>query len=147
MVRRALRWESDGLGDRYLLGLRDDHGLGHDDGVCLLFRQGADDSLSLRPADFERLVQVLVHDELQRPSEGQRRGRLVRLFIGEGGPENLREPAGFLLGQQVRACAYKDSDVGHRLANRNDSRDLVVVRFPGLGRKSHPAPGGRCLSV
>jgi hypothetical protein len=71
--------------------------------------------LSLRPADLERLVQALVEDELKRPGEPQRRDRLVELLIGEGGAKELPEPPSFLLGKQVRACAYEDRDVGHLL--------------------------------
>jgi hypothetical protein len=33
------------------------------------FRHGADESLGLRPAEFDRLFRVLVDDELERPSE------------------------------------------------------------------------------
>jgi hypothetical protein len=42
-----------------------------------------DDSLRLRPADLERLVQAFVDDELERPREPEGRNRLVGLFLGE----------------------------------------------------------------
>jgi hypothetical protein len=47
--------------------------------ICVrgYLRDGTDDGLSLRPPDFERLVQALVDDELERPGEAQRGGCLV----------------------------------------------------------------------
>jgi hypothetical protein len=63
-------------------------------GVRGHLRDGTDDSLSLWPADLERLVQALVDDELKRRREPQRGDRLVGLFIREGGAEELRRVEG-----------------------------------------------------
>jgi hypothetical protein len=60
--------------------------------VCVRgdLRHCTDDRLRLRPANFKRLVQSLVGDKLDRPSEAQGRNRLVGLLIGEAGTEELR---------------------------------------------------------
>jgi hypothetical protein len=76
-------------------------------------REGVDDSLSLWPADLERLVQVLVDHERERPTEAQSHRIRVSFFVREAA-KVLSEPAGFLLGQVVRAGADEDRDVANR---------------------------------
>jgi hypothetical protein len=71
-------------------------------------RNGTDDRLSLRPPDFDRRVEVLVDDELERPSEPQAGGCMVGLPIGEAGAEEVGEPAGFQTGQRIGAGADED---------------------------------------
>jgi hypothetical protein len=104
-------------------------------GVRAHLRHGTYDRLSLRPPDFERLVQTLVDDELKRPCEPQRRDR----------PSVFSSVKAARRSSASRRASCSVSRYGREpprtvtlaiLCQPYASRDPVTMRFPDR-RKSH----------